>query len=886
MSFYIWTALSLSILIMQASCGRMLKNEDIVDYSVLNHPIDPDALQMNLQKDAIVQSFALLATKGSKSQDDKDGALFFSKSIEFLVPGRIPVKSGTFKPRSTLTFSFVNVGDLSNLKQFLRETLKEPTILSNAKAYSCRFTLPENSQFFQMETCESNGFTIYPGLPMFANLVYLHVDSRGGSHNEGEVQADIVRVPEDQHEGLTPEQSKAMDTIPSYEPAIGTVMSLPSGSTFKWGSTEIVPLGTTFLHLDLESTSIGRVSARDRLLISMTDVARTLAERPKWTFPSEGKKKPAQVGLAYGLGLKDHTGRKVPLGCPESIHGLDCSGFIRQLALQSGINIPVLNAAALQTPEVWNDFLYSKGMRAVRVSLATEFETGEIVGWSSHIGIVKKEQTGIVSIFQSNGAASSQTDCIKNLSLNRGPRSVTVAKITASGFMGPITSRFRIQPIPKMERLSSSLDALSGGKVITIEGDGFTKGTAVFFGAIQAQDVTIESDFRLTVKVPPGQKEGIVLVKIVNTIANSPISDLPSETSLSFEYASQELSVNDFSYKSSDGEALLDLGSSSTKPSIVDVETGKAIYILGTGLTGATFKIPGYSGPLSGTAVNISSTDPLSIAGKQVIRFTIPSGAKDNEVGAITGSKIVNGLTVQSSTTRQIRIKEVSDWEIHRKGYAINPGVGIVVGDFKFSCPERPSTDIYDAYTPVGFVGTVIQKIDGIEEEIVNSNSYGFNFLDSSFCKYFKVASFTNNYSDTIVSAEMLNSHTWKRKSRYKYGDYSTDQVETAFYDETWNVEGYIKQTKRLDGKCDRIVYRQKCVTFNSTSTGGSNNSGESTYCPYLAVPQTTVQACQARPLQSDFFELWKPQEGLYLMQPDYSGNPVTIEPVTMQPLN
>ncbi len=375
-------------------------------------------------------------------------------------------------------------------------------------------------------------------------------------------------------------------------------------------------------------------------------------------------------------------------------------------------------------------------------------------------------------------------------------------------------------------------------------------------------------------------------VKIVNTIANSPISDLPSETSLSFEYASQELSVNDFSYKSSDGEALLDFGSPSTKPAIVDVETGKAIYISGTGLTGATFTIPGYSSSLTGTAINISSTDPLSIAGKQVIRFTIPSGAKDNEVGAITGSKIVNGLTVQSSTTRQIRIKKVSDWEIHRKGYAINPGTGIVVGDFRFSCPELPSTDMYDAYTPVGFVGTVIQKIGGIEEEIVNSYPYGFNSLDSSFCKYFKVASFTNNYSDTVMSSEMLNLHTWKRTTQYKYGDYSTNQVETAFHEEIWNVEGYIKQTKRLDGQCDRTSYRTKCSSGKSTSTGFYNNFGESTDCPFLGVPQTTVQDCQARPGSRDFIELWTPVGSRYIMQPDYSGNPVTIEPVTMQPLN
>ncbi len=86
--------------------------------------------------------------------------------------------------------------------------------------------------------------------------------------------------------------------------------------------------------------------------------------------------------------------------------------------------------------------------------------------------------------------------------------------INSKGFMGSITSRFRVQPIPKIKQLSSESDALSGGKIITIEGDGFTKGTAVFFGAVQAQDVTIESDFRLTVKVPPGQKEGNVLVKM------------------------------------------------------------------------------------------------------------------------------------------------------------------------------------------------------------------------------------------------------------------------------------------------------------------------------------------------------------------------------------
>src|SRR5690606_4897471 len=100
----------------------------------------------------------------------------------------------------------------------------------------------------------------------------------------------------------------------------------------KWMSTE------TEAYNDL-----GPQDARNLMIARLTVVALNLTDRSKHQYPDEGKGKPAQNGLAYSWGGKDHLKRQVPPGegtvCQEAVYGLDCSGFIYQLFAQAGVPI-------------------------------------------------------------------------------------------------------------------------------------------------------------------------------------------------------------------------------------------------------------------------------------------------------------------------------------------------------------------------------------------------------------------------------------------------------------------------------------------------------------------------------------------------------------------
>ncbi len=184
---------------------------------------------------------------------------------------------------------------------------------------------------------------------------------------------------------------------------------------------------------------LGPQDARNLLIAQLMVISRGLVNRGNFQFPSEGSKAPAQDGLAYSWGGKDHTLRRSPKNsgsfCTEMIYGLDCSGFIYQVFKYAGVSIEAGPANHQRNPSVLLKAIQASIPEFKKIKVedlgnlnVVDFEAGDIIYWlrngvAQHIGIVLKKVDGSLAVFQSNGVpGSNEEDCAKNLSTNRGPR--------------------------------------------------------------------------------------------------------------------------------------------------------------------------------------------------------------------------------------------------------------------------------------------------------------------------------------------------------------------------------------------------------------------------------------------------------------------------------
>lgn len=168
-----------------------------------------------------------------------------------------------------------------------------------------------------------------------------------------------------------------------------------------------------------------------------------LTNRTLHQYPYEGSNKPAQNGLAYIFGGKYWTYRtkasystnSAYAPCSEYLYGLDCSGFIYHLYKYAKLNFPEGPAAEQHKASTIQNALsaYPSLQIMTTVDLGKiqpiQFESGDIVYWSkldgssaSHIGIVLRDFSGKMFVYQSNG--SSYKNCQSNYGLGRGPRTV------------------------------------------------------------------------------------------------------------------------------------------------------------------------------------------------------------------------------------------------------------------------------------------------------------------------------------------------------------------------------------------------------------------------------------------------------------------------------
>ncbi len=184
----------------------------------------------------------------------------------------------------------------------------------------------------------------------------------------------------------------------------------------------------------------------------MAAIGNFIVERTNFIYPAGAADEPAQNGLAYSYGSKNHTVRVSPTtdACVGfyKIFGLDCSGLIYQLSTRAGLPevTPPLSFGCINIMDVakWNvafensqfDKLFMKNMGALPLNAR---KTGDIVfylnadGKPFHVGwVLYNSNTGKNSIFQSNGYNIPIGECVPNLSKGPALRSVDYTHGAAS----------------------------------------------------------------------------------------------------------------------------------------------------------------------------------------------------------------------------------------------------------------------------------------------------------------------------------------------------------------------------------------------------------------------------------------------------------------------
>jgi hypothetical protein len=262
----------------------------------------------------------------------------------------------------------------------------------------------------------------------FAMLMVIYSCKKEEITNEGDPEA------------LSAAEVEILDNLPEATGFSSASVVLPNGEAL---DTYLQEIDSLFYNQWLRTDpfdNLGPQDARNLLIAKITAVALNLTDRRKHQKPDEGTGKPAQYGLAYSWGSKDHTVRQTPPGggtvCTDKIYGLDCSGFIHQLFTNAGVSLMSGPANLQRQPNFLQNAIKSSipALNKVKVEdlgaiPTSKFETGDIIYWTNsggvatHIGIILKGDNNNLAVFQSNGSTGNSTDdCLKNIGLTRGVR--------------------------------------------------------------------------------------------------------------------------------------------------------------------------------------------------------------------------------------------------------------------------------------------------------------------------------------------------------------------------------------------------------------------------------------------------------------------------------
>lgn len=157
---------------------------------------------------------------------------------------------------------------------------------------------------------------------------------------------------------------------------------------------------------------------------------------------------PKQKGIAYSLGAKDYTILQSPTqgSCNrnQKFHGIDCSGYIYQMASAAGLDLGNklnLNAQALSNPDLWQNAIQARGdeYKKIRVENVSnevagqdsKLETGDIIYFYNenktaitHIAMVSKDANS--GIYFLNSYGNPDKNCESHFS--KGPTLLSIDK--------------------------------------------------------------------------------------------------------------------------------------------------------------------------------------------------------------------------------------------------------------------------------------------------------------------------------------------------------------------------------------------------------------------------------------------------------------------------
>lgn len=268
------------------------------------------------------------------------------------------------------------------------------------------------------------------------SLLFMVMVSCGGSKQDTSDDTGSLDAP------LSDEELEAISKIPRTSYSLDEIV-LPNGKTVKefieqYGLQDLED-GSALSALAVQG---GPQAQKNAIIAKMTTTANYLTDDTNFVYPEEavqgGVLRPAQNGLAYSWGGKDYTIRGLPTGgsCRQAaVYGLDCSGFVYQLAKSAGLSIPVGNADTQSQPATWENAFKKAGFDKLKAEKleqlpTSEFETGDIIYWYNakgtinHIGVVLKTKKGNLAVYASNGSDSDK--CAENYGKTRGPQEISL----------------------------------------------------------------------------------------------------------------------------------------------------------------------------------------------------------------------------------------------------------------------------------------------------------------------------------------------------------------------------------------------------------------------------------------------------------------------------
>lgn len=329
------------------------------------------------------------------------------------------------------------------------------------------------------------------------------------------VQEFSASIPPDA--GPSARDLEAIDAAPDVVVDPSKII-LPNGQTLEeYNKNNPASSGANKQPLETTPPASGPRKKKNDVVQSMLNEARRLSDRSIWIFPAEkdsaGKDdpdKPAQDGLGYIYGSRTVSARTKPNpsgGCTYAAYGVDCSGLIYIIANAAGIALKTSDTSTtLANPKNWP--IPADWKLSMEVVTDGTIQAGDIVVWSSHIGVAIDSE----SFISSTGTPG---DCEKNIKKPRGPRALAFSNWKVNGKVSPPSKVLRLVEILSGEynlylrcadqmtdaaKISFSINPTTGG-AFSSEGSGTDyDGSSLCFrlnGSYDAQASTLAAQLAL-----------------------------------------------------------------------------------------------------------------------------------------------------------------------------------------------------------------------------------------------------------------------------------------------------------------------------------------------------------------------------------------------------